>query len=90
MRAHIEARAGHAPRFLACRMFTVCTKLRIVPRQRRLDMVSLIHLTWSRNARDPNLRLLNPAIDITGRKVEFPDMHFISEIANFLIQGGIG
>ena len=27
---------------------------------------------------------------ITGRKVEFPDMPFISEIANFLIQGGIG
>ena len=26
----------------------------------------------------------------TGRKVEFPDMPFISEIANFLIQGGIG
>ena len=25
----------------------------------------------------------------TGRKVEFPGMHFISEIANFLIQGGI-
>ena len=29
-------------------------------------------------------------IYVTGRKVEFPDMHFISEIANFLIQGGIG